>query len=258
MAENVQSAKSKKDTFLEAHKGRHPELNAEDEEGFYGSLSDDYANYDNRISDLENENTKYKKDQDDFIAAMSSNENNSEFVDGMMNGRDWVDTAIGIHGYDGLVEYLQSEEARQKYKEADERHKEKLENIKKIDEEASRNAEKTDADIQKAIEEGRFTQEEYNNALSQLFDISDGLELNVCKPEWIEMILAANNHDADVDKAREDGRKEGRNEGLEENIGKRKNTARNEASMPVGMGGRAGGGEKKNGNGSKWGNLLLG
>lgn len=255
MAEEMQSAKSKKDTLLEAHKGRHPELNAEDEDGFYGSLNDDYANYDNRISDLETQNNKYKKDQDDFLSAMNANENNAEFVDGMMNGKDWVETAVGIHGYDGLIEYLQSEEAREKYKAADAAHKEKIAKSKELDDEATANAEKTDAEIQQAIADGRFTQEQYDDAVSKLFDISDGLELNVCKPEWIEMVIKADNHDANVAKAREDGMVEGRNQGIEENIGKKKSAPQG-AAMPVGMGGKTGGNSSKKGDGSKWGSLF--
>ena len=81
-----------------------------------------------------------------------------------------------------------------------------------------------------------------------MFDIADGLELNVCKPEWIEMVLAANNHDKDVDAAREEGRINGKNEGLEQNIrGRKKGAPQGQPSMPVNMGGRPANKEQKRG-----------
>lgn len=252
MAEETQLAKSKKDTFIERHKAKHPDLDFNDEESVYGSINDDFDSFDNQMAELQSSNDKYKKDQDDFLNAMSQNKNNGQFISDMMQGKDWLDTAIGIHGYDGLIEYLSSEEAREKYKEADEKHKKSLEENEAIDKEAQKNAEETDANIQKAIEDGRFTQEQYENAVKTLFDISDGLELNVCKPEWIEMVIKADGSDDAIEKAREEGRLEGKNEGLEENIGGRKKSAApsNAPSMPTGMGGRT-----SRGNGNKGGSL---
>lgn len=239
MAENTQTPKSKRDTFRESHTKRHPELNWDDEEAVYGSINDDYGNFDNQINELTESNNRYKKDQDDFIAAISSGENNGEYIDGMMNGREPLDTAIGIHGYDGLIEYLSDPETREAYIEADKRHQEKLDKQKKFEEEKAKNAEETDAAIGAAIEAGEFTMEEYNEAVNGLFDIADGITLNVCKPEWIKMWLAAKNHDADVDAARAKGELDGRNAGIEENIRKTKNTNNDgKKAMPIGVGGK--------------------
>lgn len=248
MATETQPVKSKKDSFRESYSKRHPDANFDDEESIYGGINEDYDNFDNEISTLKGENERYKRDQDDFINAMTSNKDNGAYVSGMMQGKDILETAIGIHGYDGLIEYLQSEEAREKYKEADAKHKEDLANSKKLDEEADANAEQTNKELADAIAAGRFTEEEKDKALEQLFDIADGLELNVCKPEWIEMVLAANNHDKDVDAAREEGRINGKNEGLEQNIrGRKKGAPQGQPSMPVNMGGRPANKEQKRG-----------
>jgi hypothetical protein len=234
---------------MEKYRSRHPELKDEDEDGFYGSLEGDFDNFDNEINELRASNDKYKKDQDDFLRALASNKDNARYLEGMMNGEDQLETAIGIHGYDGLLDYLQSEEAREKYKKADEKHKEELAKNEELERECMANAEQTEKDLQKAITEGRFTKEEYQSALEELFNIADGLELNVCKPEWIEMVIAAKNRDRDVEQAREDGRKAGKNEGLEQNINSKKG-ARNadkKQTMPVGLGGRVGTEPKKGG-----------
>lgn len=252
MAENTQpieNQKSKRDTFMEKYRERHPELQGDNEDELFGSLDADFDNFGNEINELRNSNDKYKKDQDDFLRTLASNKDNARYLEGMMNGADLLETAIGIHGYDGLLDYLQSEEAREKYKEADAKHKEELSKNEELDKECLANAEQTEKDLQQAIADGRFTEEEYQQALDELFNIADGLELNVCKPEWIEMILAAKNRDRDVEQAREEGRKAGKNEGLEQNINSKKGT-RNAAkpqTMPVGLGGRSGSEPKKGG-----------
>lgn len=239
MAENAQTAKSKRDTFRESHAKRHPELNMDDEEAMYGSIAEDYGNYDNQIAELTESNNKYKKDQDDFIAAMASGEDNGAYIDGMMNGRDMWDTAIGIHGYDGLLEYLNNPETREKYKNAEERHKKQIEDNKAFKKEREANAAKTDEEISAAIEAGEFTEQDYNDAIDGLLDIADGISLNVVKPEWVKMWISAKNHDNDVDAAREEGRMDGLNQGIEKNIGRRKkNESEGQPQMPVGVGGK--------------------
>ncbi len=241
--------KSKRETFIEKYRSHRPELPEDDEEAMYGALSEDFDEYDRQMSDLRASNDKYKKDQDDFLKAIASNPDNARYIEGMMNGEDWLSTSIAIHGYDGLIDYLSSEEAREKYKEADAKHKAQLAKSEELDKESAANAEKTDADIAAAIESGRFTREQYEEALGELFDITDGLELNVCKPEWIEMVIAAKNHDTDMEKAREEGRKSGRNEGLEANLAKRRKSSAPAGGpqMPVNMGGRTSGEKQKRG-----------
>ena len=190
------------------------------------------------------------------MKAVNSNPDNARYLEGMMNGEDFLSTAIGIHGYDGLIEYLQSEEAREKYKEADAKHKKELAESKALDDECAANAEQTEKDIQSAIDGGRFTEEDYQTALDELFNIADGLELNVCKPEWIEMVIAAKNRDNDVENARKEGREEGLSEGLEKNISKKKGVGKPAGAMPVGLGGRPSMETKKRNGGGKWSSLL--
>lgn len=226
-----------------------------DDEDMYRRLGEDFDNYDNQVAELSASNDRYKKDQEDLLKAVNANKDNGRYLEGMMNGEDFLSTAIGIHGYDGLIEYLQSEEAREKYREADEKHKAELAKSEELNKEAMANAEQTEKDIQQAIDGKRFTEEEFASALEELYGMADGLELNVCKPEWIEMVLAARNRDNDVAKAREEGRKQGVTEGLEKNLKQKKGTNKPQSAMPVNLGGRTAT-EKRKTNGGRWGALL--
>lgn len=249
MEKDNQTPKTKKDTFMERYSSRHPDVNAEDEESFYGGISDDYDQYENENSTLKSENERYRKNESDLIGRISAGEDNGAYLDGMMNGKHVLETAIEIHGRDGLMEYLQDESLAEKFMEADKRHKDSIDKNNKLREESEKNAEQTDADISAAIEAGRFTQEEANEAIEGILDICDGITLNICKPEWIEMWLSAKNHDSDVDNAREEGRMDGVNEGIEKQMAKRKSATApaGKPSMPVGGGGRTDKEERKRG-----------
>lgn len=258
MAENVQSAKSKKDSFNERLLANRPELNLEDEDAYYGAINEDYDNYENNAKSLKEENERYKDNERQLVEFATANKNNGLYLDDLMSGKDIFASAIERHGYDGVLEYLQSDEAREKYQQEEENYRARLEKSKKLDEEASLNREETDKNLMSAIEAGEFTREDCEKAIDFLMDINDGLNVNHCEVEWIKMALNAMNHDADVDNAREEGRIEGVNEGVEKQMRKKSKDSApsNLPSMPVGAGGKKSiGGAKRGGSLSE---MLLG
>lgn len=259
MAEVTQSAKSKKDTFNERLLGKRPDLNIEDEEAYYGALSEDYDNYENENRSLTEENERYKNNEKQIVDFATANRNNGMYLDDLMNGKDIFESAVSRHGYDGVLEYLQSEEAREKYRKADEDYRARLDKSKALDEEAEKNRIETDGALSKAIEEGKFSREDCVKAIDFLMDINDGLNVNICKVEWIEMALKAMNYDNAVETSREEGRQEGVNEGVEKQMRNRKKNAApaNAPSMPVGAGGRSQMGEDK-GDSKSLSNVLFG
>ena len=240
MAENTQVTKSKKDTFNERVLSKRPDLNIDNEDEYYAALSEDYDNYDNQTKALTEENERYKNNEKMIVDFVTANKNNGMYLDDLMNGKDIFESAVSRHGYDGVLEYLQSEEAREKYRAADEEYRNRLDRNKALDEESTKNLAKTDKALLAAIEEGRFTRDECTKAIDFLMDINDGLNVNHCKPEWIEMALKAMNHDNDVETAREEGRVDGVNEGVEKQMRNKKvsGVPSNSPSMPVGAGGK--------------------
>ena len=259
MEKEIQSAKSKKDTFNERLLGKRPYLNIEDEDAYYGALSEDYDNYENQNKALSEENERYRNNEKQIVDFATANRNNGMYLDDLMNGKDIFESAVSRHGYEGVLEYLQSEEAREKYRQADEKYRETLDRSKALDDEAEKNRIETDGLLNKAIEEGKFTREDCVKAIDFLMDINDGLNVNICKVEWIEMALKAMNYDTAVEESREEGRQEGVNEGVEKQMRRKKNSAppANSPSMPVGAGGKTQIGEDKN-NPKSLSNLVFG
>lgn len=250
MADTVQSTKSKKDIFNERLSSKRPELNLEDEDAYYGAISEDYDNFENQAKTLGDENERYKSNEKQLVDFATANKNNGMYLDDLMNGKDIFASAVERHGYEGVLEYLQSEEAREKYKQEDDNYRAKLEKSKALDDEAEANRQETDKNLLAAIESGKFTREECEKAIDFLMDINDGLNVNHCEVSWIEMALKAMNHDSDVDNAREEGRIEGVNQGVEKQMKKKSKDAvpNNMPSMPVGAGGKKSiGGSKKDG-----------
>lgn len=234
MAENTQPTVSHRDKVRARVGASRPELNMDDEEAVYGAISEDYDNYDN----IQKENEGYKKRERDFADFITSGEHNGEYWEGLANGKDLFEIAVGIHGRDNLLEYLQSEEAIKKYEEADNAYKEKIAKNKELEEASQKNLEETDAALNKAVEEGRFTEEEANNAIEGLLDLADALKMNVCKPEWIEMWLKAQSYDHDVESARSEGHADGVNEGIDKQMSsRREKRGGGGPNMPVGAGG---------------------
>lgn len=234
MAENTQPTKSKRDKVRERVGASRPDLNMEDEEAVYGAISEDYDNYDN----IQKENEGYRQRERDFADFITSGEHNGEYWEGLANGRDLFEIAVGIHGRENLLEYLQSEEAVKKYEAADAAYKEKLAKNRELEESASRNLSETDEKINKAIADGLFTEDEAEKAIEGLLDIADAIKLNVCEPDWIAMWLKAQAYDDDVESARQEGREEGVNEGIDKQMRtRREKRGGGGPSMPVGAGG---------------------
>ena len=233
MAENPQPTKSHRDRVRERVGANRPDLNMDDEEAVYGAISEDYDNYDN----VQKENEGYRKRERDFADFITSGEHNGEYWEGLANGKDLFEIAVGIHGRDNLLEYLQSEDAVKKYEEADNAYKEKLAKNRELEEASSKNLEETDTMLNQAIEEGRFTEDECKQAIEGLLDMADELKLNVCKPEYVEMWLKANAYDRDVESARKEGREDGLNEGIDKQMANRREKRGGSGpNMPVGAG----------------------
>lgn len=238
MATENQANKSKRDLVRERVGKNRPDVNMDDEEAVYGAISDDYDHYDQENGRLTEENGNYKKREQQFADWITSGENNGEYFEGMMNGEDLFEVAARIHGYDALLEYLQSDEARNKYKKASEAFEAKKEENSKLEAECEKNLDETNSALSQAVDEGRFSEDDAKNAIEGLLDICDGLKVNVCKPEWIEMWLKANNYDSDIEASRKEGYTEGMNEGVDKQMRQRKsNRGAGKTNMPVGAGG---------------------
>lgn len=256
MATENQDNRSKKERMWDRLSKSKPDLNMEDEEAVYGSIYDDYDHFEGENKRLSDENEEYKQREKQFGDWITSGEHNGEYFEGMMNGDDVFETATMIHGYDALLEYLQSEEARKKYKKANEEFEKRKAENKKLEEESQANLENTNNELAAAVSDGRFTEEQAKEAIIGLFDICDGLNVKVCKPEWVEMWIKAKSHDADVDAARKEGREEGVNEGIDRQIQQRRaNRGQNRPSMPVGAGGS--GGKRSGGDGGSLASMLM-
>lgn len=239
MASENQSVKSKRDTVRERVKASRPEVNLDDDESVYGAIADDYDHFDQENKRLQEENEGYAKDRQAMSDFLMSGRNNGEYLEGMLNGEDMFAVASRIHGKQALLDYLTSDEAEEKYKQANEEFEKRKEQEAALKKECDDNLKHTDEKLAQAVQDGLFTEEEATEAIKGLFDMADALKVNACEPEWIVMWLKAKNYDSDVTSARENGYNDGVNDGVDKQMKERKSSRSRSIDMPMATGGSA-------------------
>lgn len=210
---DTKNSKSRRDSVLERLRGKNPEGNYDDEETLFGQIDDDYADYDSRLKDYEEEERKFS---DMFTADPRS----AMFLSEWKSGKHPVVALVEMFG-DDFVEEMKNPKKQLELAEASKNFAERVAKEKEYDEQYSKNIEETREAVARMQEEEGLSDEDVDKAMEFLVGImKDGL-LGKFSPESIHMALDAVNHDADVEYARGEGEVAGRNARIEEKLRKR-------------------------------------
>ena len=213
--ETTQTAKSKKDTYLDGFRQRHPDWKDDDEEGFYGALSADDASSAEKMKGYEDREEQVTK------ALAGSPMNAALFVDAM-DGTP-IPLALLKRFPEEIKAYLNDPDNAEALEKTFEEHAKKVEDNKKLEEEKAANNAETNAMLDGLVESGEYTEDEINDCLKYLATIATGLMVDKCDKEWLDFAKKAINHDKDVDAARSEGEIAGRNANIK---AQRKETAK--------------------------------
>lgn len=199
------AAKSRKETYMEGFRQKHPDWQDDDEDGFYGALSDDDAARDEEING-------YRSREDELNSAMDGSVLNSALFVDMMNGTP-VPLAILERYPDEMRAWIDDPQNIDAVKKAFEDHAAKIEENNKLKAEADKNLEETNAVIDEMIANGEIKDEdEANSLLEFLGKIAVGMMQNHIEKEWLTAAKNALNYDNDVAAAKTQGEINGRNQ----------------------------------------------
>ena len=220
--------KSKKDLLLEKLKSKHPDLNADDEDSFYGRINDDYDENEKRIGES-------SKNEEALSNLFSSDPRSAHFLMSWKNGENPVVQLIRQFG-DDFKEALDDPDMQEQFAAAHNEYLDRQLNNKKIQDEAEANLPITLKNLEDAQSEGGYDEKQADEAFQLIFDIIDnGNKDLVTKETWI-MAFKALNHDSDVATAAHEAEIKGKNAKIDKE--KKKTTV--PADLPPMIGGQGG------------------
>lgn len=236
MAENGvenEEIKTKKETFLANLKNRYPDLPEDDEDAIYGKLGEEFDKFD--------KSDKAQKELGDLLA---SDPRSAEFLMMMRKGGNPVEFLIEKYG-DDFKAALESEEGKEKFAGAFSKYVEKQTKDKELQKQAEDNLQTMIDDLDKAQEEGNFSDEDARKAYEYLYGdggLLDRIIINgVNKEDWMTLMKAASYDKSMAEasrreaEAREEGEIAGRNANID--IKKKKQTKAESVPANLGSGG---------------------
>jgi len=219
-----QSKKGKRDAFMERFAGRFPDVDATNEDAFYGKLNDEFERIDR--SDAA---------QKELGNLLASDPRSAGFLMVMRKGGNPMEYLIEQYG-DDFRAALNDETKAKEFSEAFSKYAEKQAKNKELQDRAEANIQKMLDDLDAAKSEGSFTDDDATKAYSYLYGDGGLLERiitnDINKDDWMMLMKAANydlmksNAEARVNEAREEGEIAGRNANIDMQKHRRSKTER--------------------------------
>lgn len=208
MAETEQikgQTKSRRDQFGERLKKKYPDREYADDEALFGQINDDYDEYDNQLNG-------YKERESKLTDMLVKDPHSAQFITDMAQGKDpWV-SLINRIGIDGVKEILEDPEKMDEFAASNKEYVERMAKQKGLEEEWEKNMrEKTLPMLEQKKSELGLTDEQIDAAADLIKEITNDAVIGIIKPETIDMMLKAINHDADMETASAEGEIRGKN-----------------------------------------------
>ena len=206
--------KSKRDMFRERFQQRHPDVNMDDDEAFYGQMNDDF---DSQENDLKG----YKEREKSFSDMFTSDPRSAAFITAWRKGEDPAIGFIRQFG-DDLRDALDDPEKQEALAQANKEYVERVEKSKKLDAEYDKNIVETLKYLDEQVQSGKMSEQQIDDAMELLVKICHDGIVGKFSPETIDMAVKALNHDKDVEEADYEGEVRGRNTKIDEKLAKGK------------------------------------
>ena len=205
---------SKRDAMLERLKNRYPDKEFADDEAMYGQISDDFDQYDNDLNG-------YKEREASLVELFDKNPKAAQFVTDMAKGTDpWL-AVIERLGIDGVMDLMNDPSKKAEYAAKNEEYIANVEKEKALAEEYEANKLETAALLDKIQAERALSDEMRDEVAAKIMRIAQDAIIGKVTRETVDMVLAALQHDADVENARSEGMLAGRNAKIDEKLRKR-------------------------------------
>lgn len=203
MAEEKQ-VKSRRDLFGERLKKKYPDREFADDEALFGQINDDYDAYDSQLSG-------YKERESKLTDMFTRDPQSAQFITDMAQGKDPWASLINRIGIDGVKEMLDDPAKMEEFSKSNKEYVDRMAKQKGLEEEWEKNMKTTLAMLEQKQQELGLSDEQIDQAADLIKEITNDAVIGIIKPETIDMVLKAINHDADIAAASEEGEIRGKN-----------------------------------------------
>lgn len=230
-----QEVKSRKQQLMERMKTKRPDLNFDDEDSFYGSISDDYDAYDGELKG-------YKENEEKLLGAFNKDPRIASMFLAMTKGENPLLYLIDHFGQDEIRTALDDPDMKDKIVERQNAYLERQAKNSKLEEEAKINITVSLDALDEAKTELGCSDEEADKAFEMFAQIQeDAIVDKVTKETWM-MLLKGLKHDMDVENAAHEAEIRGRNAKIDKE--KKKSTVPD--GLPPQLGGQGALNDKSN------------
>lgn len=214
MAEYKQ-VKSRRDQFGERLKKKYPDRQYADDEALFGQINDDYDEYDNQLSG-------YKERESKLTDMFTNDPRSAQFITDMAQGKDPWTSLINRIGIDGVKEMLDDPAKMDEFAASNKEYVDRMAKEKGLEEEWGKNMKTTLTMFEQKQQEHGLTDEQIDAVADYVKEITNDAVIGIIKPETVDMVLKALNHDADVTTASAEGEIRGKNAKAEAQLRKPK------------------------------------
>lgn len=209
------TVKSKRDIAMERMKAKYPDKSFDDDEAIFGQINDDYDDYDKQLEESRGR-------EEAFSNMFTSNPKSARLMMEWKNGNDPVAALIRIYGKEDILAAIDDPARLDAIEEANKEFAAKVAKNDEYDAQYEKNLPASIAAIEKWASEKGVSDDDIDNAVTALSKVCGDFILGKIAPETIEMMLKAQNYDADVEQAQLEGEVAGRNAKIEEKLRKGK------------------------------------
>lgn len=211
--------KTKREAVSERLRAKYPEAQFDDDEQLFGQISDDYDQFDEKLSTLTSENERYKKQEGDLGNFFASNPRAAGFLTRWKNGDDPVVVLMQMYG-DDIKDAIDDPERQEAIASANKEYLERVTQEKQYETEYTANLSQSLEHLEAIQKEEGLSDDQLDAAMEWLLMIiKDGIQ-GKFTPETIRMAIKAQNYDTAVAEADHAGEVRGKNARAEEKLRK--------------------------------------
>ena len=208
--EQTAPAKSKRDMAQERLHTRYPDKSFDDDEAIYGQMLDDYDQEEQELSG-------YRDREKAFSDLFTSDPRSAKFLTEWKNGKNPAVALVEMFG-DDFVDELKDPDKQEELAKANKDFADRVAKEKQYEKEYTDNIAKSRDMIAQLQKDDGLSDEDIDRAMEYLVGVmKDGI-LGKFTKESVMMALKAQDYDADVAAAEEEGRVAGRNTKINEKL----------------------------------------
>lgn len=210
-----QPAASKREALLAKVRERYPDQTFESDDDYSARISDDYDDFDKRISEYQGREKELSDlFQKDPMAA--------KFIQEWMDDGDPRVQLLKAYGREGIEAAFEDPKVMAAMEAADKEFREQTAHEKELAEQWEKNREESFANMEKIQQENGYTDEQMDEAMSFLRQLALDIVMNNFTENAFKSALHALNYDKDMAEVEHVAEVRGRNENIEEKLRKPK------------------------------------